>query len=121
MTAYANENYYKSEYLCGRKAVITSAFDYYARKSTQIIRQYTFGRVKNDNLTDEVRMCCCEIAELIFNAEQNDNGGIISASVGDESESYENAESTRQLLSKNIKTAVYSWLTDTGLLYRGVC
>ena len=120
MINYADENFYKSKYLCGKQTLITAAFDYYAREATKIIQQYTFNRIDTDNFTDEVKMCCCAVAELIFNAEQTDNKNVSSATVGDVSESYESAESRRQLLSKKIKVAINMWLADTGLLYRGV-
>lgn len=122
MINYADETFYNSNYLCGKQAVITVAFDYYARQATQIIRQYTFDRIDTDNITEEVKMCCCDIAELIFNAEQADSksGGVTSATVGDVSESYESAESRQQLLLQKINTAIKTWLSGTGLLYRGV-
>ena len=50
MTAYADEGYYISEYLCGRKAVIVSAFDYYARSATLLIKAYTGENVDRNNL-----------------------------------------------------------------------
>lgn len=123
MINYADETFYKSNYLCGKQAVITAAFDYYARQATQIIRQYTFDRIDTDNVAEEVKMCCCDIAELIFNSEQADSKscGVTSATVGDVSESYESAESRRQLMSQEINTAIKTWLSGTGLLYRGVC
>ena len=31
---YADEEYYKNEYLCGKEAVINAAFDFYARSAT---------------------------------------------------------------------------------------
>lgn len=121
MTVYADYDCYINEYLCGKEAVIdTASFDFYARQATQKIKQYTFDNVP-ENIPYSVKMCCCEIAELIFNDEKKSNRtGITSAKVGDESYSYESTESQRQLLSKNIKSAIYSWLSDTGLLYRGV-
>lgn len=122
MTVYADYEFYKNEYLCGRKAVIdTASFAFYARQATQKIKQYTFDNIDENSIPESVRLCCCEVAELIYTYDHSEAGtGVVSASVGDESVSYESAESTGQLLSKNIKSAVYSWLADTGLLYRGV-
>lgn len=117
---YANEAYYNNDYLCGKEAVITTAFAYYARKATQYIKQYTFGKITSDNITDDVKMCCCEIAELIYIDELNNTNGITSSTVGDVSESYESAENKQLLLNKKIRSCVVSWLTGTGLLYCGV-
>ena len=93
MTAYADEGYYISEYLCGRKAVIVSAFDYYARSATLLIKAYTGENVDGNNIPESVKLCCCELAELVYNDEkQSANSGISSASVGDESVSYVSEE-----------------------------
>lgn len=50
MTAYADKGYYISEYLCGRKAVIVSAFDYYARSATLLIKAYTDENVDGNTI-----------------------------------------------------------------------
>lgn len=121
MTVFADENFYKEEYLCGRKAVIDTAFNFYARKATQIIKNYCGEDVDVVIAGDRIKLCCCELAELLYTDEQSGSqSGISSESVGDMSVSYESTESTKQLLHKNIKSVVYSYLADTGLLYRGV-
>lgn len=122
MTAYADENYYKSEYLNGRKAVITSAFAYYAREATIIINAYTGSNIDDTKkIAEHVKLCCCKIAELMFKADNmSDSEGISSEKVGDVSRSYESADTRRKQLNRNIKSAVYKYLADTDLLYRGV-
>ena len=121
MTAYADENFYKNEYLCGRKAVINTAFYFYARRATQEIRRFTGSNIGEGDIPECVKMCCCEIAELFYKGEHAvGQDGISSESVGDMSVSYESTEAKHQALKKNIKSVVYSWLADTGLLYRGV-
>ena len=42
---YADEDFYKNKYLLGRKAAISSGFPFYARQASQIMDQYTFGRL----------------------------------------------------------------------------
>lgn len=124
MTAYADEAFYKDEYLCGKEAVINAAFYFYARRATQEIRRFTGSNVEESDIPECVKMCCCEVAELLYNAESTESGsaaqGISSESVGDMSVSYESAETRHQALMNNIKSVVYSWLAGTGLLYRGV-
>lgn len=123
MTAYADENFYTSEYLGGRKAAIDTAFYFYARKATQEIRRFTGSNVEESDIPECVKMCCCEVAELLYKAEASENAaaqGVSSESVGDQSVSYESTESRHQALMNNIKSVVYSWLADTGLLFRGV-
>ena len=122
MTVYTDCKFYTKEYLSGRKAVIdTASFDFYARKATQAVKTYTFENVDEGNIPECVKMCCCEVAELLFKADNiSASNGISSEKVGDQSISYESADSQRQALTSNIKSVIYSWLADTGLLYRGV-
>lgn len=120
MSLFADYDFYTKEYLCWKEAVIdTASFDYYAQKATQKINQYTFGRI-GDDVPKCVKLCCCELAELLYKADSKcANNGISSEKVGDVSVSYESEESQRKVLSNNIRSAIYSWLADTGLLYRG--
>ena len=95
MTAFADYDFYTKEYLFGKKAVIdTASFDFYAKKATQYIRQQTFGNINEDTeIPNCVKMCCCDIAELLYNADSNEHSTITSEKVGDLSVSYESAES----------------------------
>lgn len=121
MNIYADYEFYSKEYLCGKEAVIDAAsFNFYARKATQKIKEYTFSNVP-ENVPEEVKMCCCELAELFYRDENSSaHKGIASESVGDVSVSYENSENCRQAVSKDIKSVIYTWLADIGLCYRGV-
>lgn len=120
MTVYADSSFYERTYLSGRTAVIPSSeFGFYARRASNVIRQYTLGNI-GDDVPACVKSCCCELAELIYSAEHGKAAqGIASEKVGDVSISYENADSLRQALPKQMKSAVYAWLADTGLLRRG--
>lgn len=121
MTAYADYNFYKKEFLCGKKAVIDTAFNFYAKQATGYIRQQTFGNInEEEEIPLCVKMCCCDVAELLYKAEHNDHSGVTSEKVGDLSVSYESADSQGQALLKNIRSAIYLWLSGTDLLYRGV-
>lgn len=122
MTVYADNDFYTSEYLSGKKAVIdTASFNFYARKATQVIKKYTFDNVDETHIPECVKLCCCEVAELLYKADSSSaSKGITSEKVGDVSVSYESTDSQGQALSKNIRSVVRSWLADTVLLYRGV-
>lgn len=121
MTVFADYEYYIGQYLQGRKATIETAFNYYARKATQEIKQFTLDNVNEESIPKCVRLCCCEVAELLYRYDNSGfAGGVTSEKVGDVSRSYESTDSQRQALSKNIRSVVYSWLSGTGFLYRGV-
>ena len=117
---YADAAFYQNSYLCGRAAVITAAFDFYARKATQQIKRYTFNHVDESNIPDEVKNCCCEIAEILYSDEHTSETGVSSESVGGWSRSYESTEAKRAALNQSVRNAVYAWLSNTGLLYRGL-
>lgn len=124
MTVFADGNFYEGEYLRGKQAVIDAAcFDYYILNSTMKIKQYTFDNIdESADVPEEVKMCCCEVAELMYaeDRRQSETNGVLSESVGNWSKSYESGEKTEQMLERKIKAAVCKWLSNTGLLYCGV-
>lgn len=120
MTAFTDEAFYREQYLCGREPAVTSAFAFYAAQATAIIKQYTLDNVDEDNIPEEVKMCCCELAESIYTAEQSGAKGVAAESVGGWSVSYESSEQRRQTAAVGVRDIVYKWLSGTGLLYRGV-
>lgn len=120
MTGYTTEAFYLRDYLCGRQAVITAAFEFYARAATQKIKLYTFDNVDENNIPEAVKMCCCEIAEKLYSYERSGGeAGVASESVGGWSKSFESAEAKHRALDVCVRDIVYKWLTGTGLLYRG--
>lgn len=120
MTAYADNSYYE-EYLCGKEAVINTAFNFYSKQATQHIRQQTFGNINEDEeIPYIVKECCCAVAELLYNYDNSEvKQGLTSEKVGDISRSYENTSERITTLHKNIKSCIFLYLGDTGLLYRG--
>ena len=74
MTVFADYDFYKKEYLCGKSAVIdTASFDFYARKATQRIKVFTFDNIDESNIPEYVKFCCCEVAELLYKDENSTN------------------------------------------------
>ncbi len=114
---FASETDYE-EYLSGREAVISAAFSFYARRASQIIKQYTFNNIDENNIPEEVKMCCCAIAELMYRDEltESKNGGVSSESVQGWSKSYESTDSRKTALRNAQRDCVYKWLSGTGLL-----
>ena len=120
---YADETFYTESYLCGKEAVITTAFDFYSRKASTVIRTFTGNNIDENNIPECVKMCCCEVAESFCRYEKLLNGnttGMTSQHIGDLSVNYESAENLRKSQSDEIRQTVYRWLSGTGLLYRGV-
>lgn len=123
VTIYADEQFYKNIYLCGKAAVITAAFDYYARSASQIIAKQTYDNIGED-IPECVKMCCCELAELIYQSENgmNDKSDISSETLGNGSYSvsYGNAAERMSAVRSKSREIIKHWLFGTGLLYSGV-
>ena len=71
---YASYNYYESGYLLGRDPKLSEDdFPFWEKQAERVLNQYTFSRlVSNFGLiTDEVKDCACEIAELLYQAEKS--------------------------------------------------
>ncbi len=120
MTNYADFAYYTSTY---KGAVLdTASFDLWARKATLIIRQHTFNRVRDSNIPDAVKMCCCELAEAEYSHDKTeDSGNVASEKVGEYSVSYVDKEKQESIYQAEVGRIISLWLLDTGLLYRGIC
>ena len=114
MINYADYAYYTGTY---KGAVIDAAsFDLYARKATRIIKRYTFSRIQ-DNVPDEAKMCCCELAELIYgHGKSADKENVVSEKVGGFSVTYADQSVTEQKFIRRTGTIIEDWLWDTGLL-----
>lgn len=120
---YADEDFYKREYLLGRKPVISAGFLFYARQASKVIDQYTFGRLADvTDFSEAVRMCCCELAEAEYQREKQKkaSGGKTSEKIGTYSVSFGTAQETSQAAAAEQHSIVMKWLADTGLCYQGV-
>lgn len=124
MAVYADYAYYTAEYLAGKSETVTAEdFPYYAKQASAVINQYTFGNIKVDNVPEEVKNCCCEIAEQMYTADTSEaakKAGISSESVQGWSQSYESSEGRKNALRSSQRECIYKWLINTGLLYSGV-
>lgn len=120
MIIYATQDYYTNTYLQGRTAIVSVAFPYYARSATMLIKQYTGTNIDELDISDEVKMCCCELAEQVYSFETKSNVNVTSERVGDYSVSYENGENAQSAYETKTQDIIYKWLAGTGLLYRGL-
>lgn len=123
---YADETFYKERYLLGRKPVISTGFLFYARQGSQTIDQYTFGRLKDvekADILEEVKMCCCELAEAEFQREKQKkaSGGKTSEKIGTYSVSFGSAAESANAAASEHRNIIMKWLAHTGLCYQGVC
>ena len=129
MTAYADYEYY--EKIFKGTDIPESSFDKRALEASSKINYYTFNRIKNDVITDEIRNATCFIAELLYNQEQlkvklNNEKILSSETVGPHTKNYVNSNSQIQnqiLNEKDLNKKIYNIclenLSNTGLMYKG--
>ena len=124
---YADYEYYVESYLLGRQPDIPeSTFRYIEKQAEKEIDRVTFDRAKRMETPKEVKDCVCDVAELIYKAEQyggSDAPGPL-ASYGNygETGTYDLSHSiyTEEGKRKKIKEIIEKYLENTGLMYLGV-
>ena len=121
MTCYADSGFYLNTYKppCPMSA---SDFNFWANQASAIIRSRTFGNIdESREIPEEVSMCCCEIAGLLFDDDKRkkETGGLSSESVGGWSKSYESAESAEKALNRQIEKRFTSGFREPGFFIRG--
>lgn len=120
----------------GGSSIPESSFKTKAIEASSKVNYYTFNRINDTNINDDIRNTACQVAELLFEQESlklsitkdtNENKEVASESLGPRSISYVNKSSLRsnQILSKEdleeqVYKIIYQSLVHTGLMYRGV-
>ena len=124
MNVYADDDFYQNTYLAGRAPIIRTGFSFYAREASRILDQYTFGRLTElSGIPDEVKLCCCELAELGYQQEakaKQTEGGKTSEKVGTYSVTFASEQDSKQAAAMQTRRILAKWLGNTGLLYQGV-
>lgn len=127
---YADYEYYASEYLLGRTpAVPEKEFSYWEKQARVVVDQHTFNRIKTDEtlISEPVKDCVCAVADHLYKANQLNQGGqapgvMASYSNDGESATYNVSGSvyTESGSKKKVRSLIYQYLGNTGLLYAGV-
>lgn len=128
--------YYSSTECYGGSSIPESSFKQKVIEASNKVNYYTFNRINDSNLNDDIRNTTCQIAELLFEQEKlkskikqdsNESKEIASESLGPRSISYVNKSTLQasQILSESeledkIYKIIYQALAYTGLMYRGV-
>ena len=123
MGIYADNSFYTDEYLQGTNPTISAGFNYYARSASRIIDLYTFGRLEGvEDIPKDVKLCCCELAEAVFENESQsrDTGNKTSEKIGSYSVSFSSKADRENAFKSKQYDVVIKWLGNTGLCYRGI-
>lgn len=110
----------------------SDSFKKYSIQASSRVNKYTFNKINNENIDDNIRNATCEIIDLLFNqdqlkSKQEDDKLKVSETVGPHSVTYVNNSNSRekrilnsQELEKECYKICYTYLVSTGLMYRGV-
>lgn len=125
MEPYADITFYKEVFLNGKEPKIPDKeFPYWSMMATGTIREHTFPRTDTmEELPDDVKMCCCEIAEKLYqcNLIKGDTGMVLQSYSNDgDSGTYNTADMSQEAINNSITEMLNRWLLPTGLLYCGV-
>lgn len=131
--AYVDYSYYTGDYLLGREpAVPEKVFAYWEKQARTEIDRRSYSRLcaRPELVSDKVRDCACELAELLYQAdsvsrqslEQGGAGLLASYSNDGESGTFDLSQSVFTEAGKagKVKEIIFRYLGDTGLLYAGV-
>lgn len=129
---YAEYEHYM-KYLLGRIPVVPlKEFQYWENQADKEIDMHTYRRLSGHTelVTNEVKDCACELAELLFQAhsvsqqamQQGGAGLLASYSNDGESGTFDLSQSayTEEGKARKVKEIIYKYLGHTGLLYAGV-
>lgn len=130
---YTDHEYYTGGYLLGREPTIPGEmFLFWEKQAGKEIDKHTFGRLRGhpELVTDDVKDCACELAELLYQADtvsqqalQQGGAGLLSSYSNDgESGTFDLSQSayTEEGGARKTREIIYKHLACTGLLYAGV-
>lgn len=116
-----NYDFYVDQY--GGSLIPEADFLRVSKKAKSMIDFYTFGRIDWGVASAAAKMCICDVAELLFSAEQLSQSGVVSSeSVGAYKLSYDKSAEVELVKEpeKRAKAIVERYFAHTGLMYRGV-
>ncbi len=130
---YVDYEYYVNGYLFGREpAVPEKVFPYWEKQARTEIDRRTFDRIRADEVlvSDQVKDCCCEMIELLYQADSvaqqtlqdGGLGPLASFSNDGQSGTFDLSQSVYTESGKNgkVREIIYRYLGNTGLLYAGI-
>ena len=112
--------YYKHMFLLGGETKIPQGeFSHLAVEAMQEIKTATFGADVPSEFEENIKMCCCALAQVMFADSQN-SGGKTSEKVGTYSVSFESSAAKLQKFKEDKRAVIRRNVADTGLLLSGV-
>lgn len=121
--SYADFDYYSTQY--SGTLIPEEKFQFVAEKASDRIKEAIFDREITDKHMARVRRCCCELADEIYRASDDDAeySNVSSEKIGEYSVTFRSRSEilqNRKLLNENCSNIIRRYLANTGLLYQGV-
>ena len=125
MTIYADKNFYLDQYLSGKEPTIPiDEIEYWLAQASRKINRRAFGKTDAlQEVPDEVKMCCCAVAEKLYQFEsaKSENGMVLQIYGNDgDTSTYKTTDMSELAISGKVLEIIEEWLMPTGLLYCGV-
>ena len=133
LTELVDYQYYIDNEKYGGSSIPESSFKRTVIEASNKVNYYTFNRIDNIILDDNIRNAVCEIAELIYSQNilkekvLSDEKNIASETVGPHSITYVNNKTSQEkriLSNQELEDECYRicsrYLVHTGLMYRGI-
>jgi len=125
VTIYADKNFYLDQYLSGKEPTIPiDEIEYWLAQASRKINRRAFGKTDAlQEVPDEVKMCCCAVAEKLYQFEsaKSENGMVLQSYGNDgETATYKTTDMSELAISGKVLEIIEEWLMPTGLLYCGV-
>lgn len=96
------------------------SFSKFEFKAKMNLDSFTYHRLKEAVLTDEIGFCICEMADYLYDEDSKIKGnGVSSESTDGHSVTYQNEKET-STVDKELYKIACKYLGDTALMYRGV-
>lgn len=130
LTQLIDYDYYVNNY--GGSSIPESSFNNFVIKASACVNKYTFNRITDEVIDNNIKNCACEIADLLYSQDIKklkieDIKMVASETVGKHSKTYVNNSNLidKQILSDSeLETSCYKicykYLVSTGLMYRGI-
>lgn len=125
MKVYTDEQFYLNQYLFGKEPTIPiDDITYWLAQASRKINRRAFGRTDAlQEVPDEVKMCCCVVAEKLYQFEsaKGENGMVLQSYGNDgDTATYKTTDMSELAISEKVLDIIEEWLMPTGLLYCGV-
>lgn len=130
--SYVDYKFYKENF--NGASIPEQSFNKLAIEASRKIKCFTFNRITEDTITEDIKLATCSVADTLYKQEQLKNKiqdekqkELSSETVGPHSKSYVNKSNlqtqlikSERELNKTLYQICKEYLSDTDLMYPGI-